>query len=90
MNYTVERLIALIPAGDPLRRLELFLAFEVVIGFMLKMPGKVVSLTVQDAARVQMAAKLRGVSIPLLSIRTAIERLMRAVDADQTHPEVTS
>jgi len=87
MRFTVDHLTALLPHGDPLRRLELFIAMEAVIGFMQRMPGQYVTMTIEAAPRVQMAAKMAGITLPLLAIRSAIERLIRAVNAPQTNRE---
>lgn len=70
-----EKLKAKLPAGAPPHRLESFLAMEQVLDYVRQAPGRLVIIRSGDAPRVMMAAKLRGVSLPLLAVRTAIERL---------------
>lgn len=70
-------LIKRLPQAKPLQRLEGFMAMEAVIDYMLNAPGTVITLRVGDAPRVQAASKMRGISLPLLAIRVAIENLSR-------------
>ena len=70
-----EKLKTKLPAGPPPRRLESFLALEQVLAYVRQAPGRLVIIRPSDAPRVVMAAKLRGVSLPLLAVRAAIERL---------------
>lgn len=70
-----EKLTAKLPAGPPPHRLELFMGMEQVLAYVRQAPGRLVIIRSGDAPRVMMAAKLRGVSLPLLAVRTAIERL---------------
>ena len=70
-------LIKRLPQATPLRRLEAFMAMEAVIDYMLKAPGSFVTLRLSDAPRVQAASKMRGLSLPLLAIRGAIENISR-------------
>ena len=72
MTPTIAALIALLPPGSPARRLEAFLAMEAVIGFMARSPGEYVILRINDAPKVATVSRL-----PLLAIRSAIERLSR-------------
>ena len=69
------RLITLLPPGPPHRRLEAFLAQEAVLSYVRTI-GRPVALKPADALRIQTAAMLRGVCLPLLAIRSAIDRLM--------------
>ena len=69
------KLLAKLPAGPPPQRLESFLALEQVLAFVRQAPGRLVIIRSGDAPRVMMAAKMRGVTLPLLAIRHAIERL---------------
>ena len=69
------KLTAKLPPGPPPHRLESFLALEQVLAYVRQAPGRLVIVRSSDAPRVMMAAKLRGVSLPLLAVRTAIERL---------------
>lgn len=69
------KLTAKLPPGPPPHRLELFMGMEQVLAFVRQAPGRLVIVRSSDAPRVVMAAKLRGVSLPLLAIRHAIERL---------------
>ena len=70
-----EKLKAKLPPGPPPQRLESFLALEQVLAYVCQAPGRLVIIRSSDAPRVMMAAKMRGVSLPLLAVRTAIERL---------------
>ena len=70
-----EKLRAKLPPGPPPHRLESFLAMEQVLAYVRQAPGRLVIVRSSDAPRVMMAAKMRGVPLPLLAIRTAIERL---------------
>ncbi len=70
-----EKLTAKLPAGPPPHRLESFLAMEQVLAFVRQAPGRLVIIRSGDAPRVMMAAKMRGVTLPLEVVRSAIERL---------------
>ena len=72
----VDNLIAKLPPGPPLRRLEGYLAMEQVLAYV-RIVGKPVVLRPTDAPKIQTAAMLRGVCLPLLAFRSAIERLTR-------------
>ena len=69
------KLTAKLPAGTPPHRLESFLALEQVLAFVRQAPGRLVIVRSSDAPKVVMAAKMRGVSLPLEVVRGAIERL---------------
>ena len=69
------KLLAKLPAGPPPHRLESFLAMEQVLAFVRQAPGRLVIVRSSDAPKVMMAAKMRGVTLPLLAVRTAIEQL---------------
>ena len=71
-----DRLITKLPKGPPAHRLEAFLAMEAVLAF-IKAVGRPLHLRPADAPRIQTAAMLRGMNLPLLAVRSAIERLMR-------------
>ena len=70
-----EKLTAKLPPGPPPQRLESFLALEQVLAYVRQAPGRLVIVRSSDAPKVVMAAKIRGVSLPLEVVRTAIERL---------------
>ena len=70
-----EKLNAKLPPGPPPQRLESFLALEQVLAYVRQAPGRLVIIRSGDAPRVMMAAKMRGVSLPLEVVRGAIERL---------------
>ena len=70
------KLISKLPPGTPAHRLEAYLAMAAVLGYVRAI-GRPVVLKPADAAKIQVASMLRGVNLPLLAIRTAIERLMR-------------
>ena len=71
------KLKAKLPAGPPPHRLESFLALEQVLAYVRQAPGRLVIVRSSDAPKVLMAAKMRGVTLPLLAVRTAIERLSK-------------
>lgn len=52
------------------------MAQEAVLAYV-RVLGRPVVLKPADAPRIQTAAMLRGVCLPLLAIRAAIERLMK-------------
>ena len=70
-----EKLTAKLPAGPPPHRLELFMGMEQVLAYVRQAPGRLIIIRSSDAPRVMMAAKMRGVSLPLEAVRGAIERL---------------
>lgn len=70
-----EKLTAKLPTGPPPHRLESFLAMEQVLAYVRQAPGRLVIVRSSDAPKVVMAAKMRGVTLPLLAVRAAIERL---------------
>lgn len=70
-----EKLTAKLPAAPPPRRLELFMGMEQVLAYVRQAPGRLIIIRSSDAPRVMMAAKMRGVSLPLEAVRGAIERL---------------
>jgi hypothetical protein len=65
-----------LPPGPPWRRLELYLAMEQVLVYVRTI-GRPVILRPTDAPKVGMAARMRGIPLPLLAVRTAIEQLTR-------------
>lgn len=75
MKLTTDVLIGLLRPGDPLHRLESFMALECVIDFMRNRRGQWTGWG--DAPRIVMAGKMKGLSLSLLDVRTAIERLQR-------------
>lgn len=77
MKLTTDVLIGLLRPGDPLHRLEGFLALESVIDYMRSRRGQWTGWN--DAPKIVMAGKMRGLNLSLLDVRTAIERLQRAV-----------
>lgn len=72
---TLDELLKLLPSGDPMRRLELFLSLESCLAFAMNAPGKKVLISVNDAPRVAIASRMRGMPLPVLTIRDAIIRL---------------
>ena len=76
MTDPTDLLIRKLPRGPAYHRLEAFLAMTAVLAYVRAI-GRPVVLKPADAAKIQTAAMLRGVKLPLLSVRSAIERLMR-------------
>ena len=76
MTDTTAKLISKLPKGPPHHRLEAYLAMAAVLAF-IKAVGRPLPLRPADAPRIQTAAMLRGMNLPLLAVRSAIERLMR-------------
>ena len=48
---------------------------EQVLAYVRQAPGRLVIVRSSDAPKIVIAAKMRGVTLPLLAVRTAIERL---------------
>ena len=74
----VDNLIAKLPPGPPLRRLEGYLAMEFVINYMRRAPGRLVVVRSTDAPKIVIAARLQGITLPLPAVQSAIERLARS------------
>jgi hypothetical protein len=75
MDVTTK-LINKLPKGPPAHRLEAFLAMQAVLAYVRRI-GRPVVLDPTDAPRIQTAAMLHGIRLPLLAVQSAIERLMR-------------
>ncbi len=78
-------LLAQLPDGLPYRRLEAYLSLEAVITYLLHKPGAHVTLTMREAPAVAMVSRL-----PLLAIRSGIQRLERGLSTHPTAPETPS
>lgn len=74
----VDSLIAKLPPGSPVRRLEGYLAMEFVIQYMRQAPGRLVIVRSTDAPKIVIAARLRGITLPLLSdMKARVDSIMQ-------------
>ena len=82
MKLETPVLISLLPPGPPIRRLELFMSLEAVRDYMISKRGEYVMLELRESPLIAMRYKM-----PVLTIRAAIDRLARAVNAHHTPVE---